>query len=336
MSPTLPEARGPISEALFAWWSDGRPLPDRPDPVPDARSDDDLHVALWACYELHYDGFDGVADDLEWDPATIGWRRHLEAAFEGDLRREHRPADLPARPVSALRALGQRRSPPLARTVASRGGLDHLRELAIHRSTYQLKEADPHTWAIPRLRGPGRAGLIEIQTDEYGSGVPGEAHSELFAAAMEDLGLEWAFGHYVDEVPGVALATDNLISLFGLNRRLRGALVGHLALFEMGSVVPMGRYLSAAQRIGGLPALERFYRVHVEVDDHHAAVALDGMVAPFVEANPALAADVVFGAAALARAEDRLAQHVLARWAEGRTSLRHGGRIGAPRLRPAA
>src|SRR5690606_26210325 len=99
----------------------------------------------------------------------------------------------------------------------------------------------------------------------------------------------------------------NLVSLFGLHRRLRGALVGHLALFEMCSVTPMSRYLAAARRIGEgrLPAVERFYAVHVEADVHHAELALQGMAAAVVDAEPELAGDVVFGAAALGRVEAR-------------------------------
>ncbi|HEX7132738.1 MAG TPA: iron-containing redox enzyme family protein [Iamia sp.] len=320
-SPHLPRPRGPLSSALVAWWTDGHPLPDEIGPVANALVDDDLHLALWACYQLHYGGFAGVDDALEWDPATLGFRARLEALFERDLRIEHRPDDLPTDPACALRAISGWAGPPLARTVGHRGTLDEVREVAIHRSAYQLKEADPHTWAIPRLRGPGRAAMVEIQADEYGDGVPGEAHSELFAAALAGLGLDPAFGAYVDRLPGVTLATDNLISMFGLHRRLRGAAVGHLALFEMCSVVPMGHYLRAAQRIGGLPALERFYEVHVQIDEHHARLALEEMVTPMVAADPALGPDVVFGAAALSRVEARLAGHVLRAWAEGRSSL---------------
>lgn len=321
MAPRLPHPRGPLSAALFAWWTEARPLPESLDPVGNATVDDDLHLALWACYQLHYGGFVGVDDDREWDPATLGFRARLETLFERDLRLEHRPTDLPENPVCALRAIAGWSGPPLARTVGNRGGLDELREVSVHRSAYQLKEADPHTWAIPRLRGPGRAAMVEIQADEYGDGVPGEAHCELFAAAMVDLGLDPTFGTYVDRLPGVTLATDNLISMFGLHRRLRGAAVGHLALFEMCSVVPMGHYLRAARRHGGLPALERFYEVHVEIDEHHARLALEQMVAPMVEADPAIAADVVFGAAALSRVEARLADHILRSWAAGRSSL---------------
>ena len=321
MAPPLPRPRGPLSSALLAWWTDQRPLPDTLAPVGNATVDDDLHLALWACYQLHYGGFAGVDDALEWDPATLAFRGRLETLFERDLRLEHRAADLPENPVSALRAISGWAGPPLARTVGSRGTREEVREVAVHRSAYQLKEADPHTWAIPRLRGPGRAAMVEIQADEYGDGVPGEAHCELFAAAMVDLGLDPTFGAYVDRLPGVTLATDNLVSMFGLHRRLRGAVVGHLALFEMCSVVPMGHYLRAARRLGGLAALERFYEVHVQVDEHHARLALEEMVAPMVAADPDIAADVVFGAAALSRVESRLADHVLRSWAAGRSSL---------------
>lgn len=322
MAPHLPTPRGHLSSALLAHLSDGESLD-----VPSLRgvdplTDDDLHLALWCCYELHHHGFDGVGDDAEWDTEVLRFRRVLEAAFEAALRSEHRAADVPADPAVALRVIGTWAGPPLASTVAARGELTHLQELAIHRSAYQLKEADPHTWAIPRLRGPGRSALIEIQADEYGQGAPGAAHAELFADAMVELGLSGEFGRYVDRLPGTTLATDNLVNLFGLNRRLRGALVGHLALFEMCSVTPMSRYLSAARRIGGLPALERFYEVHVEVDAHHADLALNQMVCGIVAAEPELAPDVIFGAAALAKVEGRFAHHILRSWDDGGSSLR--------------
>lgn len=322
MQPPLPLPRGPLSSALFAHLVDGEPLA-----VPSLRGldplrDDDLHLALWCCYELHHHGFEGVDDAAEWDLDVLQFRRVLEAVFEGALRAEHRAASVPRDPQVALRVIADRAGPPLASTVAQRGERVHLQELAVHRSAYQLKEADPHTWAIPRLHGPGRAALIEIQADEYGQGVPGQAHCELFADAMEELGLSRRFGRYIDRLPGTTLATDNLVTMFGLHRRLRGALVGHLALFEMASVAPMSKYLTAARRVGGLRSLERFYEVHVEVDGHHAALALDRMVAGIVAVEPDLAPDVIFGAAALGAVESRFAHQILRAWDDGRSSLR--------------
>lgn len=332
-SPTLPAPRGDLSAALFRHWRAGgaRALPPVADldrtlaAVVDPLTDDDLHLALWAAYELHHHGFAGLADDLEWDGPTLAFRAALERTFEAALRAEIPAGDLDRDPREALVAVAARGGPPLAATVARSATRDQLREIAVHRSAYQLKEADPHTWVIPRLRGPARSALIEIQADEYGGGVPGAAHAELFALAMAELDLCADFGHYVDRLPGVTLATDNLIDLFGLHRRLRGAVVGHLALFEMCSVAPMSRYLAAATRLGGLPATERFYRVHVEVDDHHAQLALDELVGRLAHDEPDLAPDIVFGAEALARVEARFAAHVLHAWSRGRSSLRQPG-----------
>ena len=283
--------------------------------------DGDLHLALWCCYQLHFTGFDDLAFDPEWDPATIAFRRQLEHAFETGLRDEHRADSVPSDPVVALRVISTWAGPPLSETV-SKGTRAMLDEFAVHRSIYQLKEADAHTFGIPHLAGgAGRAAMIAIQTDEYGHGERGRAHSELFARAMEQLGLDSDIGAYVDAVPGTTLATDNLVNMFGLNRRLRGALVGHLALFEMCSVTPMSRYLEAARRHGDLPAVEDFFAVHVEADVEHSRLALDEMVAPFVDENPAEACDVIFGAAALARVESRFARHVLRCWDRNESSL---------------
>ena len=119
-----------------------------------------------------------------------------------------------------------------------------------------------------------------------------------------------------------------LTTLADQNPAVRGALVGHLALFEMTSTAPMSAYLQAARRLGELPSLARFYEVHVHADAEHGQLALDHVVAPFVAAEPDLEADVIFGAAALSRVESRFARALLGAWGSGRTSLwlpDHGG-----------
>lgn len=324
MQPVIPHGRGPISCALFDHWRDGAaldaPVLDGLDPL----VDDDLHLALWCCYQLYFGGFAGVDDRMEWEGPTLAFRAHLEEAFEGALLGEHQIASLPADPATALRVIAAQAGPPLAAFIEEQGERWHLEEYAVHRSAYQLKEADGHTFALPRLRGPGRSAMIEIQVDEYGMGRRGAAHSELFADAMEEMGLDPDLGAHVDRLPGTTLATDNLVSLFGLHRRLRGAAVGHLALFELCSVVPMSRYLAAARRAGDLPALARFYEVHVVADVHHARLALEAMIGPMAEGDPSLAPMMVFGAAALSRTEVRFARHVLGCWQEGRSSLEAG------------
>jgi len=342
MSPLLPIPRGPLSRAVIDRLA-GRPGTDATLTDPGghldrldhaaALVDDDLHLALWCGYELHHHGFAGVDDRLEWDPDLIRFRRCLEGVFEAALRAEAAATPVPADPAGALAALAERPSPPLASTVEAEATLDQLREVAVHRSIYQLKEADGHTFGLPRLRGPGRDAYVEIQMDEYGNGRTGHAHADLFAAALAELGLDPRLGGYLDRVPGTTLATDNLVELFALNRRLRGALVGHLALFEVTSVVPMSRYLRAAQRLGGgrFPALERFYAVHVEADVHHGDLARTALVGGLLADEPDLAADVVFGAVALANVEGRFADHLLRCWRRGDSSL-----LPAPADRPAS
>jgi hypothetical protein len=118
----------------------------------------------------------------------------------------------------------------------------------------------------------------------------------------------------------VTLDTVNLMSFFGLHRRWRGALVGHLALFEMCSVAPMGRYAAALRRLG-IPGAAPFYDVHVEADARHEVIALHDMARELVREEPRLARDVVFGARALDAFEAMFAEHLIAAWSAGRSSL---------------
>ncbi len=197
----------------------------------------------------------------------------------------------------------------------------HAREFAVHRSGYQLKEADPHTWAIPRLQGRAKAAMVTIQTDEYGGGVAASMHSSLFADAMTALDLDPTYGAYLDRLPAVTLATTNLISMFGLHRRLRGALVGHLASFEMNSVGPMKRYSAWLESLGVPQRGRRFYDVHVEADEEHQYVAVDELVGGLLEDEPDQAGAVLFGAKSVALVERIFADHVVSAWRDDETSL---------------
>ena len=146
----------------------------------------------------------------------------------------------------ALRAIeAADEAPSLSKHLEREGTRAELLEFVVHRSAYQLKEADPHSWALPRLSGPPKAAMVEIQADEYGGGRADRIHAALFAKTMARLGLDSTYGAYLDHIPGVTLATVNLMSLLGLHRRWRGAIVGHLALFEMTSSVPNRRYGAA-------------------------------------------------------------------------------------------
>ena len=100
--------------------------------------------------------------------------------------------------------------------------------------------------------------------------------------------------------PASTLATVNLMSLCGLHRRLRGAIVGHLALFEMTSSIPNRRYATALRRLGfDDPAATDFFDEHVEADAVHEAVAAVDLAGGLARLEPALARDILWGASAL-------------------------------------
>jgi hypothetical protein len=290
----------------------------------DLLADDDAQLALTCAYELHYAGFSDVDDGWEWAPSLLELRRQLEHTF---LRRLHDEVGPPVAiprddAVSLLRELATvARGPSLSQFMERHGSLRHMREFCVHRSEYQRKEADPHTWMVPRLRGRAKAAAVAIQYDEYGSGDAASMHAELFATTMSALGLDPTYGAYRDLLPATTLATGNLVSMFGLHRRLRAACVGHLALFEMTSVGPMGRYAAALRRLGVGAEAARFYTVHVEADAWHEQVAQHDLVAGFLEDEPAAGGMVVFGARALAEVERRMSETLLAAWTDERTSL---------------
>jgi hypothetical protein len=325
--PTLPLARGPITEDLLAALArEPHPLdvPEVPKPA-DPLADEDLQLALYLCYELHYRGLPGVADEWEWEPGLLALRRRLEARFEAGLVAALGPPGLTVPPEDmdvALRAIeGADQAPSLSQHLEREGTLQEVLEFLVHRSAYQLKEADPHSWALPRLSGPPKAAMVEIQADEYGGGRPERIHAQLFAKAMAALGLDARYGAYLDSIPGFTLATVNLMSLFGLHRRLRGALVGHLALFEMSSSVPNRRYGAALRRLGATEDTLDFFDEHVTADAVHESIAAVDLAGGLARQDPGLTADILWGARALVELEGRWATRLLEAWEAGRSSL---------------
>jgi hypothetical protein len=96
---------------------------------------------------------------------------------------------------------------------------------------------------------------------------------ELFRTTMRGLNLDDAYGAYVDAVPAVTLAVGNLMSFFGLHRRNLGALLGHLAAFEMTSSEPNRCYAAGLARLGADQRTRRFFAEHVQADAVHERAA---------------------------------------------------------------
>jgi hypothetical protein len=320
----LPEPRGPLSAAVAAALTRSPAGPVRL-PAGDLATadplDEDPQLALYLCYELHYRGFAGVDPEWEWQPELIRLRGGLERGFRAALR-ERVPGgtdlsgEMAALLVEPADAVG------VSHHLRDHGEWWQLREYFAHRSLYHLKEADPHAWVIPRLSGQAKASLVAVEFDEFGGGRGERVHAQLFADLLAGAGLDARYGHYLPAAPAVTLATVNLMSLLGLHRSLRGALVGHFAAAEI-TTAPSARRLAAAlDRLGADPACTHFYLEHIEADAVHEQVMRHEVIGDLLRREPDLLPDVVFGIQATGLLEDRLGDHLLTAWRAGRCSLR--------------
>jgi hypothetical protein len=319
----LPTARGPLSSAVLAAFrtraGDTRLREvgaDGPDPF-----GEDLQLALQLCYELHYQGFPGVDPDWEWDPELLRLRAGLERVFLAALR-EHTSGG-----VDVAGELDQLLVEPISGNGVSHFLRDNgewwqVREYFALRSIYHLKEADPHAWVIPRLRGRAKAALVAVEFDEYGGGCAERVHAQLFADLLSAAGLCPDYLHYLEQAPGCALAPVNMMSLFGLHRRLRGALVGHFAAAEISTAPGAHRMDQALARLGTPAECRLFYTEHIEADAVHEQVMRHEVIDDLLKREPELAGDVVFGIQATELLEGRLTEYLLRKWRAGQSALR--------------
>ena len=316
----LPSPRGPLSETVIAALSgepDGQPIPfTGTDPY-----GEDLTIALHTLYELHYRGFNGVHPAWEWDPELLKLRACAEIVFLAALRSDVDGGDDLS---AALDALLVEHVPGsgVSHHLRDNGTWDQMREYFAHRSVYHHKEADPHAWVIPRLHGRAKAALVAVEFDEFGGGRAERMHSRLYADLLEGAGMSPDYLHYLDDVPAPAIAIVNMMSLFGLHRSLRGALVAHFAAAEITTAPSAQRIAQALAGLNADPRCLEFFTEHVEADAVHEQIMRRDVIGSLLEQEPELRADVVFGIQATELLEARLADHLLSSWAAGDSSLR--------------
>lgn len=328
VEPRLPDPRGPLSLAVTELLAERAPV-NRLTQVEASISDADpygldLQLALYICYELHYRGFADVDAGWEWNAGLLHLRGRLENIFLDEVRAQ--VGEIGAEETAADEMNGLTVEPTdgegLSYYMRDKGTWDQMREYFVHRSLYHLKEGDPHAWAIPRLIGQAKASFVAVEYDEFGAGRGARLHQQLFADLLHAADLDASYLGYIDAVPAEALAAVNLMSLFGLHRALRGAAVGHFASTEITSPPGSQRLVDALRRLGAPQACIAFYAEHVEADAVHEQVVRTDVVGDMVSREPHLDRDVVFGIRAHAYVEDRLADHMLRSWDNGRTSLR--------------
>ena len=282
---------------------------------------EDLQLALHLCYELHYRGLRGVAAGWEWDPGLLRLRGQMEQLFLEGLRDSTPGGDDVTAELDAL-LVEPAGGAGLSRRLAEQGEWWQMREFLVHRSVYHHKEADPHAWVIPRLHGRAKASLVAVEYDEFGAGREERVHARLFADLLAGAELDPGYLHYLDDVPAPAIAVVNMMSLFGLHRGMRGALVGHFAAAETTSAPSARRMVRALRRMGAHPDCVFFYSEHIEADAVHEQVMRRDVVGGLLESEPELAADIVLGIRATGLLEEGLGRHIDRAWNEDRTSLR--------------
>ena len=336
----IPQSRGPVSAGLLELLETSPAADEAPlaaalrerttaalAQTDDLLQDDDLQTALFLAYELRYSGLRGVDDAWEWHPEVLALCASIELEFEKALRERAPMPELPAPGVESVAAAlfeltGADTGPSVSRYMAQKATDEQAREFLILRSIYQLKEADPHSWAIPRLRNRAKAALVEIQADEYGGGRFDRMHSELFARTMRGVGLDATNGHYVDAVPAITLASSNMMTMFGTHRRLRGAIAGHLAAFEMTSSQPNRLYGNGFRRLGYNAEVTFYFDEHVEADAVHEQIAARDLAGSLATDEPELLEDVFFGAAAGLYVDGLAGTQQLDAWTAGTSALR--------------
>ena len=335
----LPQPRGNISSSLFDYMH-ADPTAASPnvcirEPF-NALDDDDLQIALWSLYELHYRSFDDIDERWEWDPSLLAIRSNLEGVFERALHdvvldavaRQNPNVQANSRPQEGHLAsrffdlVGEFEGPELAKRIQKDASADQIRTFLVNRSIYHLKEADAQTWVIPRITGPAKSALVELQFDEYGDGMVGKTHAELFATTLDEAGLDSSYGAYIDEVSASTLAVNNVMSFFGLHRRNRGAAMGHLAAFEATSSLPCRRYAAGLRRAGFSEAAAHYFDEHVEADAVHEQLAVRTICANLVKEEPRLEADILFGALCCLVLDSRQSAELIAQW-DNRDVLLH-------------
>jgi hypothetical protein len=257
----------------------------------------------------------------EWDPGLLRLRAGLERTFLSALR-DKAPGGGDVQEALEELLVEPVHGNGVSHYLRKEGELWQLREYVAHRSMYHLKEADPHALLIPRLQGRAKAAIVAVEFDEFGGGRAERMHSRLFADLMEELSLDPSYGAYVDHVPAPMLAITNMMSLFGLHRALRGAMVGHFAAAEITTAPSAQRFALALRRLDVGERGVHFFTEHVEADAVHEQVLRRDVVGDLLENEPELAPDIVLGIQATVLLEEHLEDHLLSCWREPRTSLR--------------
>ena len=261
---------------------------------------------------------------MEWDPEVLALRQALESCFLDDIRASIEPPTRLSPDEAEARLLRMARGgdgPSLSGVIQGTPSLERVRELFIHRSAYQLKEADPHTWAMPQAARRGQGG----HRRDPGRRVRGRCdHRDARRAVRRDdargrsrPGLRRLPRPDPRRDPGhdqPDLTPRTAPQVARRAPRSPGAVRDDLG------AEPTLRHGPAAARLrrGRLPVLRRARRGGRGARSVAAVDLAGGLAAQ----DPRLGADILWGAKALLAIDGRWARHMLQAWGDDSSSLR--------------
>ena len=280
-----------------------------------------------AATSSHYRGFAGVDTRDGVGPgccaSAVARGRFERRRCSARWAAQHEPSTPPTMRAASAAAITAPRSVALAALLEPRrpGGVCEFWSTARRTSSRRPTRTRGRS---PGYSGAAKAALVEIQADEYGNGRRRRMHAELFA---DDDGGARARPH-LRRVPRPAprrhLATTNLDLPVRPPPPLARRALGHLALFEMTSVGPMGRYAHGAAPARaserGAPLLRRARRGGQSTSTSRS----NGWSAVCSPMSPSSGRTWCSAPAALGEVERRLTERVLRCWRSGRSSLLPG------------
>ena len=302
----------------------------------DALAGEEVPLALYCLYELHYRGFAGVSDDWEWDATCLELRRRLERASLRELRYEvflsygiekMHAADV-LMELSTLTNDTARLRSALMTTDATDA---QTQELTLLRSFLPTDSSAVPTGSVAHQRNQATAGERHTTSRPLIHPSWAPAGAELFGAVSEEHLLGSGKVENLELVPSATLSNLNVARMFILHRRWRAALAGHVTQQILHAEAHTGD-LASYESEGGVTDRHRWAKVHVDAVAHVAV--LDQLIGGVLADEPALSDDVVFGARAYAYLETTFVTRVLSAWVNGRSSLRlidEGVRMVRPR-----
>lgn len=137
--------------------------------------------------------------------------------------------------------------------------------------------------------------LTRVLWEEYGSGKFSRKHSTLFAAMLEECGMDSRPETYFDLVPWEVLA--NINHSFFLSERKQNFLryVGGLLYTEVSVPAAFQNIKMAGERLGMGDKGVSYWDLHIQEDIRHGQWMLDDVALPLIEKYPEQAWDMVRG-----------------------------------------